>query len=76
MAETTLEQRVAALEETVRELQDAMNARKPAADQVNQVQATTLEEFDRILDELAAGPTAVRSLPADFSRADIYVDHN
>ena len=31
------------------------------------------EEFDRQLDELsAAGPT----LPPDFSRADIYADHD
>ncbi len=36
----------------------------------------TLEEFDRILDELAAGPIGALSLPADFSRADIYAEHN
>ena len=36
----------------------------------------SIEEFDRVLDELAAGPPGAPSLPADFSRADIYVDHN
>lgn len=38
--------------------------------------AASLDEFDRVLDELAAGPIAPTSLPADFSRADIYADHN
>ena len=37
--------------------------------------SVTLEEFDAVLDQLA-GPTKVPSLPADFSRADIYADHN
>src|SRR5260221_14279807 len=36
----------------------------------------SLEDFDRVLDELAAGPLTTPSLPADFSRADIYADHN
>ena len=38
--------------------------------------AVSLEEFDRVLDELAALPPGPGSLPADFSRADIYVDHD
>ena len=38
--------------------------------------ALSLTEFDRILDELAVGPTGVPSLPADFSRSDIYADHD
>ena len=38
--------------------------------------AVSLEEFDRVLDELAALPPGMGSLPADFSRADIYVDHD
>lgn len=33
------------------------------------------EDFERLLDELAAGP-AVPSLPPDFSRADVYADHD
>jgi hypothetical protein len=33
------------------------------------------EEFDRLLDELSEGP-ALPHLPADFSRADIYADHD
>jgi hypothetical protein len=33
------------------------------------------EEFDGLLDDLSAGPALPR-LPADFSRADIYADHN
>lgn len=36
----------------------------------------SVEELDRVLDELAAGPVSAPSLPADFSRADIYADHN
>jgi hypothetical protein len=36
----------------------------------------TLDEFDRVLDELAAGKSNAPSLPTDFSRDDIYVDHN
>ncbi len=36
----------------------------------------SLEEFDRILDELAEGMPDVPPLPADFSRADIYADHD
>ena len=33
----------------------------------------SLDEFDRMLDELALD---VPPLPADFSRADIYLDHD
>lgn len=36
----------------------------------------TLDEFDQALDELAARPPGVTSLPAEFSRADIYADHD
>jgi hypothetical protein len=35
------------------------------------------EEFDRLLDEFfAANPEKLPALPADFSRADIYSDHD
>ena len=33
------------------------------------------EEYERLLDELASGPTLPR-LSADFSRADVYADHD
>jgi hypothetical protein len=33
------------------------------------------QEFDRLLDELSAGPR-LSHLPADFSLADIYSDHD
>jgi hypothetical protein len=36
----------------------------------------TLEEFDRDMDELAAGLEGLPVLPQDFSRADIYADHD
>src|SRR5207249_3680765 len=36
----------------------------------------TLEEFDQLLDELSEGMPAVPPLPANFSRADIYLDHD
>ncbi|HET6884264.1 MAG TPA: hypothetical protein VFI31_29195 [Pirellulales bacterium] len=35
----------------------------------------SLDEFDRLLDELSDGPPLPRP-PEDFSRADIYADHN
>ena len=35
-----------------------------------------LDEFDRWLDELSAGSERLPSLPTDFSRADIYQDHD
>ena len=51
MAESTLEQRVTALEATVREMKDAMNARKPAADWLDQVIGSMKDEpaFDEVL---------------------------
>jgi hypothetical protein len=33
------------------------------------------EELDRLIDELSSGPPG-KVLPADFSRADIYDDHD
>ncbi len=33
-------------------------------------------EFDSILDEMAEGSDEIPSLPSDFSRADIYADHD
>jgi hypothetical protein len=33
------------------------------------------EEFDRLLNELSEGPT-LPHLPADFSRSDVYADHD
>jgi hypothetical protein len=35
----------------------------------------TAEEIERLLDELASGPPG-KVLPPDFSRADIYDDHD
>jgi hypothetical protein len=35
----------------------------------------SLEEFDRLLDDLSNGPP-LPHLPDDFSRADIYADHD
>ena len=35
----------------------------------------TDEEFDRLLKDLASGPP-VPTLPADWSRADLYEDHD
>jgi hypothetical protein len=35
----------------------------------------TLDELDNLLDELSAGPPG-KVLPPDFSRADIYDDHD
>jgi predicted DNA-binding protein len=33
-------------------------------------------EFERRLDELSEGLTSIPTLPADWSRADIYADHD
>jgi hypothetical protein len=41
----------------------------------DQQRPLTDAEFDRLLDELSAGPRQPH-LPADFSRADIYFDHD
>jgi hypothetical protein len=46
-----------------------------ANDQASANGSLTLDEFDKVLDDLAqSGATA--TLPADFSRSDIYADHN
>jgi hypothetical protein len=37
--------------------------------------SSDLDEFERGLDELAEGLPALPTLPADFSRADIYGEH-
>ena len=36
----------------------------------------SIEEFDRDMDALAAGCEGLPMLPRDFSRADIYADHD
>ncbi len=38
--------------------------------------AVSVAELDKILDELAAGPPGAPTLTPDFSRADIYADHD
>ncbi len=38
--------------------------------------APSLEEFDRDMDDLAARPEGLPVLPQNFSRADIYTDHD
>ncbi len=38
-------------------------------------EASSLEEFDRWIDDLTAGLDQLPPLPADFSRADFYDDH-
>ena len=51
MPQATLEQRMSALEETVRELQDAMLARQPVADWLGRVIGSMKDEpaFDEVL---------------------------
>lgn len=51
MPEATLEQRMTALEETVRELQEAMHARRPAPDWLDRVIGSMKDEpaFDEVL---------------------------
>ncbi len=46
-----------------------------AAKDAAETPALSHEEFDRLLDELASGPT-LPILPPDFSRADLYADHD
>ena len=52
-------------------LEAANGAPSPAVPDV----ALSDEDFNRLLDELASGP-ALPHLPADFSRADVYLDHD
>jgi hypothetical protein len=51
MPEATLEKRMAAVEEAVRELQEAMHARKPADDWLDRVIGSMKDEpaFDEVL---------------------------
>lgn len=51
MAETTLEKRMTVIEETVRELQDAVNARTPKVDWLERVIGSMKDEpaFDEVL---------------------------
>ena len=65
MPEATLEQRMAALEEAVRELQEAMHARKPAADWLDLVIGSLKDE--PAFDEVLAHGRAIRQadLPAE-----------
>lgn len=39
------------------------------------LQPVSEEEFERLLEELASGP-AIPPIPPDFSRKDIYTDHD
>jgi hypothetical protein len=48
---------------------------RPAAPRLVTDPPPTDEEFERALRELAAGPP-VMTLPADWSRADLYDDHD
>lgn len=36
----------------------------------------SLDELDQLLDELSSGLPPLTSLPTDFSRSDLYVDHD
>lgn len=45
-------------------------------DSLAQTANFSLEEFDRDMDQLAAGLESLPVLPQDFSRADIYADHD
>jgi len=39
-------------------------------------EAQSLDEFERLLDELSAGLTSLPVLPADLARADLYGEHD
>jgi len=58
MSEITLEQRMAVLEEAVRELREAMNARKPAPDWLDRVIGSMKDE--PAFDEVVAYGKAIR----------------
>lgn len=65
---------VRAVESFVADLRSA-GGQPPAVPRFVSDPRPTDEEFDRHLKELASGPP-VPSLPADFSRADLYDDHD
>ena len=48
---------------------------KNGAPLVPEAAALSDDDFERLLDELASGPT-LPHLAADFSRADVYGDHD
>jgi hypothetical protein len=58
MADAILEQRMTVLEEAVRELQDAMRARQPAPDWLDQVIGSMKDDPD--FDEVLAYGRAIR----------------
>lgn len=58
MSEATLEQRMTALEEAVRELQKAMQARQPGPDWLQHVIGTMKDELD--FDQVLAYGRAIR----------------
>jgi hypothetical protein len=58
MPQATLEQRMTALEEAVRQLQEAMHARKPTADWLDRVIGSMKDE--PAFDELLAHGRAIR----------------
>jgi predicted DNA-binding antitoxin AbrB/MazE fold protein len=55
---------------TIHHHSEAKNGASPPA-----VPDLSDEDFTRLLDELASGPT-LPHLPADFSRSDVYLDHD
>ncbi len=76
-----------ATEEVLRTLQAQATARNMALADYLRLFADTgaltaangqlsLQELDTLLDELAASTGSVPSLPIDFSRKDIYADHD
>jgi len=61
------------------EIRDYLNCTSERAEADSHTISTptsSLEEFDRDMDELTAGMEGLPVLPRDFSRADIYTDHD
>ena len=66
---------VRAVESLVTHLRSAAGQTSPTIPQFLSDPRPTDEEFDWLLNELKSGP-CVPLLPPDFSRADIYDDHD
>ncbi|HMV81742.1 MAG TPA: hypothetical protein PLD20_34615 [Blastocatellia bacterium] len=57
-------------------LEDYLRGLAEADSVVSSPSTFSLEEFERDMDALADGPEDLPILPDDFSRADIYADHD
>jgi predicted DNA-binding protein len=64
------------LEDYLRQLVERDILAATGTTETNSTDQISPAEFERRLDELSEGLTSIPTLPADWSRADIYADHD